>query len=615
MHLRLVVIPSEIKIRTVIISRPDTIADLSDTLANALKTPPQHLILLFPSIPPQDANIQRPLLGEKGPGIVIANASDADGVLWKGLVGESGCRYTYHVRMDDLLRRWPVLDDNTGMAPITVISLSDGFCSSFRMSDNQLEETLTTLDMMFQLYYTKPERRCLKLPVAEDRLQEFESFYVRDDWDVFVRGIIRKFAKMSNFTPPTQPPNPNFPLFPENGDGSDELTEDEINAVPRELLDSIRQVPSCNDTESAVNAYQELFDRNRTIDNVFLKGQPGTGKSQMLLYLIYRLMHSLEKVAILYTPSQMSLVLTVLIDHTHPTSPINVRVHKPTFAEDTFTKDFEHVIRIVDSEDPFKDPKMDRYFTVFVASQTQFSTFRETMRTDKFRIELSYPLWRQDEFLKMLVRLGKTEHRFWHHNLSARSLCKMHPLVVKLLGTHGQYIAVDRKKRKGSVEMNVIDIFGLTPRMLGPYVDDMFLDLMKTLEFGTFETSEVDSLVPLRRLVFTEDTGEPVSLFASRLLLIKSSNRGGLADAEMLEGRDVTPFDPTSDEFIDCLCGQGFNLPLPNLESVMIREPASMVNSDFSEFVATLERTHLSSLQPSSIQSGQIVNQRASRPQ
>ncbi|KAK2949541.1 hypothetical protein BLNAU_15523 [Blattamonas nauphoetae] len=92
----------------------------------------------------------------------------------------------------------------------------------------------------------------------------------------------------------------------------------------------------------------------------------------------------------------------------------------------------------------------------------------------------------------------------------------------------------------------------------------------------------------------------------SDLLVAESSDCRGMADVDILRFLEMTEFIATSDEFIGCFTEPTFSPPLPNVESVLIREPAPRTNSNLSEFVATLESTHLSNLQPSSVQSGQF---------
>ncbi|KAK2949543.1 hypothetical protein BLNAU_15525 [Blattamonas nauphoetae] len=816
LRLRILVIPESDSIREVRIDPPKTLKGLIKELANTLDALFQGLTLLFPSIPPQDANVQRPSDRTKGPGIVTAHANDVNGTRWKSLVGEWGCEYTYDVEVDDLLSCWPVLDDGTGMAPLTVIKVEDNGSVSPRVNNLWLDASLKPFQMMFRLYYTKLDHRCLNLPVAEKQLDEEQTVYVRDCWEVFAKGVIRKFAKMSKFEPPTQPPNPNFPFLPDFREAPDRLTQEEINAVPRDLLASIRQTPSWIETTDLMTRFERRLSGDDDINSVFLNGQPGTGMSQMLVYLIYRLMHSLEKVAILYTPFEMSKVITILIDHTNPTTPINVRVHDSSFAEDSFIGAHPYVIRIVDSEDPFKDSNMNDIFTVFAASPKIFEDITTEMQRAELRLETTYPLWGKDEFLTMLIRVGKTDPRFWRHSLRVLKLCEMHPLVVKLLGAHGQYIPNPADREEASVMMNVIDVFGLTPRMLGKRVAGAFLDMMRALEYWNFLSSKIDNAVNISHLIFKEGK-KPISLFATRLLAMLQKLRSaafleilhnseleerlreqmlrskvnnellvsrakltvfsampnrfrsfmfqlpvighqaktedeilsrrstafriltdvfyhettydaqarhncrhwrgidsfvylqeqtpsvnedvqtvhtlytfkstlsntpnpcntvlidairdkiagqqkveqadinvfflwivlaehvgsfrnvmqrddlstqlpvntgvvsvsdllvtespdfrGMADVNLSEFREMKQFIATSEEFIDCFTEPTFCPPLPNVESVLIREPGSTINSNLSEFVATLENTHLSNLQPSSVQSGPL---------
>ncbi|KAK2956702.1 hypothetical protein BLNAU_8336 [Blattamonas nauphoetae] len=787
---------------------------------------------MFPSILPQEANVPRPSSGAPRTGFVTAHANDVDGTRWKSLVGDSGCKYTLNLMMDDLLSCWPVLDGDTEKAPITVIHLVDGSISQSYVTENRMRQSLIPLDMMFQLYYTKPQQRCIKLPVAEYQLDTDQMVYVRNCWDVFVRGVIEKITKLYKLTPPTHDPNPNFPLLPENGEPPDELSQEEIDAIPPELRASVQQSPNWTEDSQLMREFESAFSQDfvtlnsfegesdeekaqRQIKNVFLKGTPGTGKSQMLLYLIYRLMHSFEKVTILYIPFQLSKVVTILIDHTNPTTPINVRVHNSKFEEYKFIRGSGPVIRILDSENPFKESRVSVFFTVFAASPKIYKDYATGMSHADPYIEPRYPPWGKDEFLTMMVRLGKTDSEYWHHNLRVQQISEMQPLVVTFLGAHGQCIPKNGQEA-AYVKKNVIDVFGLTPRMLGNRVGTAFLELIKALPINSLLTDDEYTLPTISHLTFNGISKSPISSFAARLfteletlksahflelvhnreleerlreqmfkskvndellvshvkltvysampngfrsfkfhlpvirhdhktedellslepsvfeiesnvlysrptneagtqpnnnlwtgfdsfvylqeqtsserevsptihtlytfkttlsetsnacntvlidairekmarqkkleredinvffiwivlsehvgsfrnqvqpealstryhfntgvvsvsdLLTESSDCSGIPEMDDLWGRDMTQFDPTSDAFIDCFTEPTFSPPLPTLDRSIVREPASTINFNLSEFVATLENTHLSNLQPSSIQSGQL---------
>ncbi|KAK2949540.1 hypothetical protein BLNAU_15522 [Blattamonas nauphoetae] len=133
-------------------------------------------------------------------------------------------------------------------------------------------------------------------------------------------------------------------------------------------------------------------------------------------------------------------------------------------------------------------------------------------------LEATYPLWRRDEFLTMLIRLGKTDPRFWRRIVPVLKLCEMHPLVVKILGAHGQYVPNPADRKQASVMMNVIDVFGLTPRILGYRSADAFLDVMKALSFESFPSNTMDNDMPTAPLTYLEETQKPISLFATKLL-------------------------------------------------------------------------------------------------
>ncbi|KAK2956730.1 hypothetical protein BLNAU_8364 [Blattamonas nauphoetae] len=92
----------------------------------------------------------------------------------------------------------------------------------------------------------------------------------------------------------------------------------------------------------------------------------------------------------------------------------------------------------------------------------------------------------------------------------------IHPLANTLLGAHGQCIPKNGEEA-AYVKMNVIDVFGLTPRMLGGRVSGAFLDLIHALAINSLLTDDEYTLPTISHLTFNGLSKNPFSSFAARL--------------------------------------------------------------------------------------------------
>ncbi|KAK2948959.1 hypothetical protein BLNAU_16065 [Blattamonas nauphoetae] len=317
-----------------------------------------------------------------------------------------------------------------------------------------------------------------------------------------------------------------------------------LGDADQRLLQSMHSIP---EWISSLRAYSEPFatDLNKYhpegefVKRFLVNGQPGTGKSQMLIYLIYRLMQRLEKVAILYILPDMP-VITILIDHSDLSNPIRVRSHTSSLEETYYTDDFP-VIRIVDSEDPFAKKNMENIFTVYTASSTQFEQHMRNMPMNIRTCKTYSPFWTSREFYTMIQCLGLTKDTFWNRRVDLTSIVELHPSVIKLLAAHG-YIAeeaddstVRRCQAQSSAEgsfsestslsdfnvfvyLNVIEVFGLCPRALSADLNTFFGEMSQ--KFGSHEITpdEKELRSVFGPLIASHYRNRPVSFFASRLL-------------------------------------------------------------------------------------------------
>ncbi|KAK2947207.1 hypothetical protein BLNAU_17841 [Blattamonas nauphoetae] len=169
----------------------------------------------------------------------------------------------------------------------------------------------------------------------------------------------------------------------------------------------------------------------------YVKGQPGMGKLQMLLYPIHCLMQ-LDKVAILYVLPNLP-VFTILVDKSNQSNPFTVRSHPSSLHVTWYTSDFL-VIHIADTADSYPNKDERGIFTVFTASLPECNGFsKDRLRTIDLNTE-EYPFWKRREFYTMMKHLGMTEQEHWIRPVPAEIIIKLHPFVISLLETHGYVV-------------------------------------------------------------------------------------------------------------------------------------------------------------------------------
>ncbi|KAK2948249.1 hypothetical protein BLNAU_16785 [Blattamonas nauphoetae] len=464
---------------------------------------------------------------------------------WKDLVGSSGFGYNpSQVTINDLKGCWPVQEDGTPK-PMTVVAIPKEFITQPQPLDSEdlkgLTDRLHLLSGLHDLFYTKPEGRIISVPTLDSTFQVRQYVWIRDCWQLFQDVVIKNFQKFPARRPITviNPPTLQTGRFKDRrAKPSDKVDE--------KLWKSIKETP---EWVSSSRAYRLPFEEDlredvptgKMLQAVYVSGQPGTGKSQMLIYLIYCLMQRLDKVAILYIlPNQP--VITILIDHSDLSNPVRVRCHSSSLGETWYTKGFP-VIRIVDSVDPFTNETMDSYFTVYAASPTQYEKHMENRNKAIYSYATKYPFWEKKEFYSMMRSLGMTDEMFWMRRVDASLVAKLHPFLIRLLGAHGHLVeeaddpAIRRHQAQPSTEerltegeylppnnlfvcLNVIEVFGLNPRALGPELNTNIREMSKVFGWDEIALTEPEASLVLSSLAASHYSYEPVSEFASRLLAV-----------------------------------------------------------------------------------------------
>ncbi|KAK2951303.1 hypothetical protein BLNAU_13790 [Blattamonas nauphoetae] len=421
-------------------------------------------------------------------------------------------------------------------------------------TEEQLKERLHLMGSMYDLFYTYRKDRVIWMSTLDSKFETRKEVWIRSCWEEFQIGVIAHFLRFSAATSFAHPDlkileNYHYADKCPRPVAGDEALWRSIKGTPEWIyFDNIHPSPFRQLVSSSLKG-------NDCCKAFYVNGQPGTGKSQMLLYLIYCLMTKVYKVAILYILPHMP-VITILVDYLNYSNPISIRSHASSLGEDMYTRGFP-VIRIVDSVDPFANKAMQDVFTVYAASPTKYEIqFREPDH-EKHEWRENYPLWREGEFYTMMRCLKMTERERWIRPVDADIIVKLHPLVITLLGTHGyledesdssddqlgflQFTAMDGSTLKRShprlpfemllylnvhfpndnmsVNLNVIEVFGLSPRALSADLNKTFKRMSEVFGWGGITLEGVKANLVISSLTASHLGYRPVSEFASRLLL------------------------------------------------------------------------------------------------
>ncbi|KAK2960012.1 hypothetical protein BLNAU_4895 [Blattamonas nauphoetae] len=426
-------------LQTVTIPDSFTIDQLYSQLALDLKDSHVYITIQFPCTIPPD-HVEDDL-----PGRDILDPSRVPHLTqWIGLVGWSGYRYDPSETIRSLLNHWP--RQGRQMVPMQVVAIPTTGVEQLLPLADETEEELTDrvhlMGSMYDLFYTQAVERGIALPTVDSKFRDRIQIYIRDCWNEFRIGVIAHFERFCQraalthaelkslrrdcFTNGYLPPKP----------GEDE-----------ELWRSLHKTPDWIAFEEAdVSPFPTLVDVNLMgrdfYKAIYVNGQPGTGKSQMLIYLIHCLIKRYQKVAVIYALPDLP-VITILVDTSNHSDPIRIRSHFSSLPEDWYTKGFS-VVRVVDSVDPKAAIGMQDYFTVYAASPTKYTVHIRSLDKWKTKWFGKYPFWTEKEFYMLLKCLGMTNPEHWIRPVTASTIVKLHPLVIQLLGAHGSLMPESR---------------------------------------------------------------------------------------------------------------------------------------------------------------------------
>ncbi|KAK2941155.1 hypothetical protein BLNAU_23920 [Blattamonas nauphoetae] len=381
-----------------------TVTDLYRELASTLGVSHVYITIQFPCTEPPDRKPDK-LQGQDklDPSLQPGNTE------WLKLVGWSGYQYNPSATLRSLLKYWPVEEDGR-RKPMHVVAIPRILCEDPTLfvdeTVDQLNNRLQLMGSLYNLYYTKAEDRVVWMPTFVSKFRDRKQMYIRDCWEEFHIGVIAHFWQFITGDPINDQALDNL--------RQDYFTDglDKQATKDKELQRSIEETPDWIARNRAdVSPFTTLVGPTLMGHNLYraicVNGQPGTGKSQMLLYLIHCLMQRLDFVAILYVLPEMP-VISILVDKSNRSNPISVRSHYSPLRETWYTDGWP-VIHIVDSVDPSISPGMNNYFTVYTASPATYTVQIKRFKPTGTKYEGNYPFWTKQEFYAMLRCLGMTE--------------------------------------------------------------------------------------------------------------------------------------------------------------------------------------------------------------
>ncbi|KAK2947209.1 hypothetical protein BLNAU_17843 [Blattamonas nauphoetae] len=339
-----------------------TISDLYTNIASNLGVSRKYITIQFPCTEPIPAEAAA-LLGQDNldPKLAPQNRD------WVGLVGYSGYKYDPLATLKSLMDYWPPQGGKPEQMQVVAIPVSSSpdQPSSDDEDDGTLKKRLHLMGSMYDLYYTQENGRMISMSTLDSEFGARRKIYIRDCWQQFQIGVTAHFER--NYSGP-----------PVDTQGMDTLREEYLTDVlgqpsigDEKLWRSIQETPDwIARADADISPFTKLVDPTLNDDQfyeaILVNGQPGTGKSQMLIYLIHRMMHLYEQIvcifllfhafqAIIYVLPEMP-VITILVDKSNQSDPIRVLSHPSSLRETLFTNGFP-VIRIVDSVPPFAKKK------------------------------------------------------------------------------------------------------------------------------------------------------------------------------------------------------------------------------------------------------------------
>ncbi|KAK2954576.1 hypothetical protein BLNAU_10427 [Blattamonas nauphoetae] len=290
--------------RNITVPGTHTIYDLYNELIQTLRDTHRFITIQFPCTVPEpnpngehEEDHQNPSHTERAPE-------------WKDLVGHSGYQYDPSLKIEDLQSCWPRQEVHTKLQPIQVVAIPKDRVETLPHladeTEEQLKSRLHLMGSMYDLFYAQRKGRVIWMPTLDSQFETPRKVWIRSCWQEFQIGIIANFMRIHSKKTYKKKDLKKLKKRYFADKCHQPSTDD------TELWKSIQETPEWIARDGAdVSPFRGLINSETLIDNdcckaFYLNGQPGTGKSLMLLYLIHCLMKEVDKVVCIFSSSMLS---------------------------------------------------------------------------------------------------------------------------------------------------------------------------------------------------------------------------------------------------------------------------------------------------------------------
>ncbi|KAK2956184.1 hypothetical protein BLNAU_8748 [Blattamonas nauphoetae] len=331
----------------------------------------QTCIVVFPIYPPR-------FTWEKVP----KNELD-----WMETVQIHGCRCADGTKVNALIKNWP--RSATGdLLPLDVIYTPyKRKVPSFRVRDHDELEDSVIERFTFLSIVQRTNPRIIGLP-NQDVGGQMDNMYVRDTWVDYSDRMINQF-KLSEGAISIPTPIPDY-VYNED----DENEDDVIKQIP-----ALSRVPHWVEQDNKLNSsikdfLKDVPTSNAVPSHYYVEGHPGTGKTEMQLYFLYRLIHTFARLIIVYDFKDIP-TLFIKVDKTQEPEIVveQLKSDRSQFQD----VDYFPVIGLFDSVKP-----ETRAFFTYVGSPHIMEKHLPENWNGNMELRLPYPLWKKKEFWHML---------------------------------------------------------------------------------------------------------------------------------------------------------------------------------------------------------------------
>ncbi|KAK2947451.1 hypothetical protein BLNAU_17601 [Blattamonas nauphoetae] len=468
---------------------------------------------------------------------------------WISTVQIHGCRCDRDVELIDLTQNWP-RDELGALRPLNVIyTPCKQKLPSFSVRKYQGSNRFDLDSIASLVHVQRRHPRTVVLPI-HGLPGQMEKVYVRDAWVDYSNGMTERF-KLSKGVVGIDSPIPHA-VYNEDS----EIEDDVINEIP-----ALSRVPPWveADPKSTVS-FKDFLKINPSSNyfhtNYYVEGHPGTGKTEMQFYFLYRLIHSFARLIIVFDCIGLP-PLFIKVDKTESKELVVEELKRDRSQFQNV--DYFPVIGLFDSV----KPETKAFFT-YVGSPPFIKKHEPRhWNVNVVRFLLS-PMWTKKEFWSMLRLVYPPGTTPWIrkfpkasidlHSLSMRRVLLSLPsfdaadsplnfrtlvgalafrrsraqerlrarTVETQLGWNplhlaGTPLAEKELRQTKELAINVIDLFGLIPRALNMDAHSL-LDCLRAAVLPNPQ-NDINLSLAQSCLVATASDRFPISLFSNLLFL------------------------------------------------------------------------------------------------